>query len=132
MRPYPLYGANPKADSPRLPVRLRKRSEVEADEVVRALATIAFFDPRTVLSCGPGGLAAKSLDDLSAENRAGILEIAERVTKRGRTLRITFHDKVRALMALAKHLNLLSPQDPHAKRLVEIIVTGAQPNERTT
>jgi hypothetical protein len=47
--------------------------------------------------------------------------------KRGRTFRMTFHDKVRALIALAKHLNLVSPQDPHAKRPVEIIMAGAKP-----
>lgn len=81
-----------------------KRSDVEADQVLKSRAAIAFFDLRTVVSWGPEGLAVKGCDELSA----GVAEIVEKVTTRRRTLRIRCHDKVRALVALAKHLNLIS------------------------
>ena len=51
----------------------------------------------------------------------------QRVMKRRRTFRNVLQDKVRALIALAEHLNLVSPQDRHAKGPVEIIMAGEKP-----
>jgi hypothetical protein len=52
------------------------RSHIEADQVLKALAAIAFLDPRTVLSEGSEGLRVK--DEISPESRGAIAEVVER------------------------------------------------------
>lgn len=80
-----------------------RRVAVSADQVLTELAKIAFADPRDLMEWGPDGVRLRDSASLSAEQAAGVAEVAE---GSGGTLRLKKHDKVRALELIGRHLGM--------------------------
>ncbi|HEY4000532.1 MAG TPA: terminase small subunit [Candidatus Xenobia bacterium] len=83
--------------------------EVSGERLIQEYVRVAFQDPRAYLSWGPGDEKDPALvritpsKDLTPEQAAVVAGVEETVNERGiRTLRIKFHDKMRALEVLAK------------------------------
>lgn len=84
-----------------------KRTGITADRVLRELARIAFFDSTVVANVdGRGSVTLMPTDLLDADDRACISEISETITKDGGSVKVKYHDKLKALDILAKHLKL--------------------------
>ncbi len=84
---------------------LLERAEVTAERVLREVVRIAFADPRKLVH--PDGTPRKlqELDDDTAATIAS-MQFWEKADGR-RLLRIRLHDKIAALILLARHLGLL-------------------------
>ncbi len=80
-----------------------QRTEITADLVVAELAKIAFADPRDLMEWGPEGVTLKESALLTADQAAGVAEVAE---GSGRTVRLKKHDKVKALELLGRHIGM--------------------------
>jgi len=78
------------------------RTQVTADAVVRALAKVAFGDPRRLFTWGPGGVVLRDSAELTEAEAALVSEVSK---SRG-TRRVKLHCKLTALTALARHLGL--------------------------
>jgi phage terminase small subunit len=82
-----------------------RRTEIDADRVMREYAKLAFVDIRRLVKRGAdGGVELRDLWEMSEEDAAAITHLWR--TGRGRGLRIKLHDKRAALDALARHLGL--------------------------
>jgi phage terminase small subunit len=79
-----------------------ERTRIDADRVVEELARIAFSDLGRMVEWGPEGLVPRPPSQLAAADRAAIARIA----RRGDTMQIVLHDKIRALDALGKYFKL--------------------------
>jgi len=83
---------------------LARQNRLEAQQlteerIIDALSALAFFDPRSIISWGPGGKALITMSkDLTAEACYAIREII--VLKGG--IKFKFHDRHAALMDLAR------------------------------
>lgn len=80
-----------------------RRVAVSADQVLSELARIAFADPRDLMEWGPDGVRLRDSAGLTAEQAAGVAEVAE---GSGGALRLKKHDKVRALELIGRHLGM--------------------------
>jgi phage terminase small subunit len=80
----------------------KSRSMVTADRVLSELARIGFADVTQAVQVRRGRVKIKDTDDLAPDLRAALSEI--RQGREGTTVK--FHDKVRALESLSKHLGL--------------------------
>ena len=84
-----------------------KRTGITAERVLQELARIAFFDSTVVANVnGRGSVELMPTDMLGADDRACIAEISETTTKDGGSVKVKYHDKLKALDILAKHLKL--------------------------
>ena len=93
-----------------------KRTEIEADTVLRELARIAFSDIRDVVSWDADGLELKASDTLTVDAAATVKEIrsSKTTTTEDRGRRevervehvVKLYDKQRALVDLGRHLGL--------------------------
>jgi phage terminase small subunit len=92
-----------------------KRLQMEADAVLVGLARVAQFDPRKLFDEAGRLIPVQHLDADTALSVASV-EIEERTVKGGedgasatvRTRKIRANDRVRALVALARHHNLFA------------------------
>ncbi len=81
-----------------------KRTQVDADRVLREFARIAFADIRSFAEWDKNkGLTVKSLDQLSDDEAAAIAEVKDGPTGEKK---IKLHDKRKALESIARHLGL--------------------------
>jgi phage terminase small subunit len=78
--------------------RRAERTEITADRVIQEFAKIAFFNVKDVITWGDGGSYVR-LKPMEQVDGTLISEVKN--TENG--LSIKFHDKMRALEALAKH-----------------------------
>jgi len=101
--------------------KLAERTAVSAERVIREYARLAFVDPRSIFTWGPGGVAVKDSAELSADDAVCVLEVSHEVTEAGTKVRVKVHDKKAALEALAKHLGLFE-KDKEQKGPVAIRV----------
>ncbi|MGH7075443.1 MAG: terminase small subunit [Stellaceae bacterium] len=86
-----------------------RRTEIDADRVMREYAKLAFVDIRRLVKRGKdGGVELRDLWEISEEDAAAITHLWR--TGRGRGLRIKLHDKRAALDALARHLGVFGKQ----------------------
>lgn len=82
-----------------------RRTEIDADRVLREYAKLAFVDIRRLVKRGEdGGLELRDLWEMSDADAAAITHLWR--TGRGGGLRIKLHDKRAALDALARHLGM--------------------------
>lgn len=92
-----------------------ERARVRADTVLGELARVAFFDPGALVD-ETGAIIPLNRLDPATRAGMGAFEIAEfEATARapaGRRLRARPGEKVRALMALIKHLGIAAPPAP--------------------
>ena len=76
-----------------------EQQQLTEERIIDALSALAFFDPRSIISWGPGGKALITMSkDLTAEACYAIREIT--VLKGG--IKFKFHDRHAALMDLAR------------------------------
>jgi phage terminase small subunit len=86
-----------------------QRTQVTADEVIRALANIAFFDIRKIFEEDGTFKAIVDMD----EDTAAAIESVESTTRTDQygnsttTTKLKFHSKMSALDILARHLGML-------------------------
>jgi phage terminase small subunit len=76
---------------------------VSGERVVTELSRIGFADLTKAVYVEHGCLIVKDTADIPEDLRPAIAEISETVSKHGRTIKVRLHDKVAALLALAKH-----------------------------
>ena len=82
------------------------RVQLEADTVLRQLKSILTSDIRNYLEYGPGHVALKPSSELTPEQAACIAEVSETVSQTGGSVRLKFHDKLKALDMASRHLGL--------------------------
>jgi phage terminase small subunit len=104
----------------------REGMQVTAERVIRELARIAFADIGRIIHWSDKGLTVKPTDQLSAEDRAAIAEVA--VVKQGDRVaaRVTLHDKERALVALCRHLGLFNSASRYGVGTAETPAAAAE------
>jgi phage terminase small subunit len=85
-----------------------KRLDISADHVLEELARIAFADTTSAIRVEDGRVVVQDTDEMDENTRRAISEISETVTTNGGTLKVKFHDKVKALELLSRHLGILN------------------------
>jgi phage terminase small subunit len=80
------------------------RTGVNADRVIRELARVAFADPRSVFSWGPGGVTLNSSGEMAGDDAAVIAEVSET----GAGIKVKMFDKLKALELLGRHLGMFN------------------------
>ena len=83
-----------------------ERADINAIDVVRELARIAFSDLRRVVDWGPDGIVVKDSKTLSPQDARMVAEIEQREVNGVRTVRIKTWDKNKALNDLTKVLGM--------------------------
>lgn len=94
--------------------RLADKIDVDAERVIQEYARIAFARPDDVVRWEDGKLVLTDIDDLDDATLASIAEVTH--TASG-DIRIKFHDKAKALEALARHLDLFNRDN--TRRLID-------------
>jgi phage terminase small subunit len=82
-----------------------RRTNITADRVLEELARIAFADLGRVADWGPDGIQLKPASALCAGDTAALAFIS--FGGRHKMQRIRMHDKIGALVALARHVGVL-------------------------
>ena len=85
-----------------------ERVEITQDMVLRELARVAFADTTSAVRIEGGRVVVQDTDEMDENTRRAISEISETKTLNGGTLKIKFHDKVKALELLSRHLGILN------------------------
>lgn len=83
-----------------------ERTRVTRDKIIRELARIAFSNPSEVVDFGFNGVELKESLFLDRDSMASIREVTEKRTSTGLSVSIKFHDKIKALELLGKHMNM--------------------------
>ena len=83
-----------------------------AERVILEFVRIAFADISDYAEVGPDGVAIRDIAGLTPDQTAAIAEVTENRTTRGATIRFKLHDKLGALNALARHLDLSPIANP--------------------
>lgn len=89
-----------------------KRTEIEADRVVKELALIGFANMLDYISID-NGQARIDLSRLSPDQAAAIHEIKTEHMESGQRTKIRLADKLRALTKLGEHLGMFSQTQKH-------------------
>lgn len=106
---YQLLQKTPVQDAIAAAQEIReKRLDITADRVVAELARLAFADTTTAVRIEGGRVVVQDTDEMDENTRLAISEISETVTTNGGTLKVKFHDKVKALELLSRHLGILN------------------------
>ncbi len=107
---------------------LEKRAErcrIDGDQVLQELAKVAFANPRNVAKWSARTIEVRNSEDLDENTAAAVQEITQYHTKKGSYVKVKLYDKLPALIALARHLNLLNPEFRKMERPVEINIYDA-------
>ncbi len=89
----------------------KKRSSpnrIRADRVLEELARVAYANCGDYSTWGPDGVELKNSQELTEEQTAAVAEVSQTTTRYGGTVRIKYHDKIRALELLSKHLGMFA------------------------
>ena len=84
----------------------QERTLISQDRVIEELARIAFGDQRKIASWNSDGVTLVDSALLTDAEAAMVAEVVETRTKDGGTMRVKFHDKIKALELLGKHLGM--------------------------
>lgn len=88
-----------------------RRTEITQDRVLSEIAKVAFSNIGDIMDWSDAGIRLRNSNDLSKDQKAAISSIKEKVTDgegfSTKTLEVRFHDKIKSLELLAKHLGLL-------------------------
>jgi phage terminase small subunit len=102
-----------------------RRTDIDADRVMREYAKLAFCDIRRLATWGKDGVELRPHTEITEDDAAAIVELSR--TGKSQGARIKIHDKRAALDALARHLGVFAKDDgPHGRDLR----TGAETRAR--
>ena len=101
----------------RLIAERSRRTEVNADRVIRELAHIAFADMTDVMDVATSDIRS----DISRDASAAVARIKRRMTANGVECEIHMHDKNRALELLGKHLGLFA-ENVRLQQVLPVII----------
>jgi phage terminase small subunit len=83
-----------------------RRTETDADRVLREYAKLAFADIRRLATWGKAGVELREHTEISDDDAAAIVELSR--TGKNTGARIKIHDKRAALDALARHVGVFA------------------------
>ena len=106
--------------------RLAKH-EIRAERVLAELSRVAYSDMRDYVEWGPDGVRLKPSSELSDLAAVAVAEVSETTTKDGGSLKFKLHDKLGALVGLAKHLRLLDGEGADTTRPIQVNIGVAGP-----
>ena len=107
-----------------------QRLEVAADNVVKELAKVAFFDLCRIVTIEKNGIKIKETENISADDRCALADIHDTTTRSGGySRRVKAHDKLRALELLGRHLGMFTDrvETPGAPDSISIQYRRAKP-----
>jgi phage terminase small subunit len=106
-----------------------KRTEIEADRVIKELVLIAFSNICNYVDFGPQGAKLKDLSEIPDESARAIKHVKQSFTSdNGGPFNIKMHNKLLALDMLAKHLGMYQEKDDNRK-LIKNTSTQSSPIE---
>ena len=108
-----LANRNIQAAISRAQVERKERLEIEADDVIRRLATILFSDITDYVTWSNGKIRLRPERDLSENKMAAVHSLTQ--GQHGITIRM--HDKIRAAELLGKHLGMFKERNEVDLRL---------------
>ncbi|QIL41015.1 terminase small subunit [Pedobacter sp. HDW13] len=116
---------------------LQASTNITQQRVLEEYAKIAFVDIREVFETDGGIHNVKQLDDFTAGAISSIESIEEKFqgVTIGTVRKVKFHDKIRALDALGKHLGLFLADNKQKEAVNHVTVNlggGVNPDEATT
>jgi len=127
-----LIKSNIRSEIDRIIAQRAARVGISVERVLQEYARIAFFNPTTVVSVTEKGtVLITPTDELDEDDSACIAEVSSKETLFGADVKIKFHDKLRALDTLAKHLRIVN--DPSVGEVVESfaeVMTAAKERAR--
>jgi phage terminase small subunit len=83
-----------------------KRTQVDADKVIRELARVAFSDAQDYVTVTSEGVTTNPSSKWTEDQSRAVQFISEKMSQFGRQITIKTHDKMKALDSLAKHFKL--------------------------
>ena len=83
-----------------------KRLEISTDNVLQEIARIAFADPSLVMSWDNNGITLKPSTTLTEDVKAAVASVVQQRSRFGLTMEVKFHDKLKALEMLGRHLRM--------------------------
>ena len=83
-----------------------KRLEISSDHVLQEIARIAFADPSLVMSWDNNGITLKASVTLAEDVKAAVASVVQQRSRFGLTMEVKFHDKLKALEMLGRHLKM--------------------------
>ncbi len=99
---------------------INKRSEASAEKVIRELSKIAFSNVKDVLRWDGRSITVLPSTEIPDDVAACIASVQE---QKDGSIKVTFHDKVRALEQLGKHFGLYEqPTDADTNRPINVFV----------
>lgn len=87
------------------------KTNITAERILEEYARIAFANSGDFFTWTEGAVELVPSDDLTDEQKAAVAEVSQTVTENGGSIKLKLHDKLKALEALAKHLNLFTGED---------------------
>lgn len=87
--------------------KLASEATDRRERILRELERIAFATPADVAKWGPNGVVLLESDTLTPDQLAAVASVSSRETKDSLSYSFKMHDKLGALMALAKLLGLM-------------------------
>lgn len=103
-----------------------RRTGVNADQVVRELARVAFVDPTQIIDFN----TAKLQDNISADDRAVLAGVKVKSSDKGTEYEIKIADKIRALELLGKHVGLFEKGGAeNEKSFVDAFLQATSPTQ---
>ena len=91
-----------------------ERTEITQDEVLRALAQMAFSNMEDYATWGAAGVVIGESTGLSRDQAGAVQEVSEHPTKYGKVLKFKLHDRCPALNLLGKHLGMFPDRLAHS------------------
>ena len=108
--------------------RREKRTQVDADRVIKELARIAFASIGDLVKWNADTVSLVDSEDLSDDDKAAVTEIVRTETPNGPNLKIKLADKLAALEKLGRHLGMFQGKnlsvDPEERAILQKFLDG--------
>ena len=85
---------------------LLENTKISTERILIELSVIAFSNICDYLTWGPRGIYVKDLKDIPSDKTSAIKNVSFIVCKCGKRVRLTLHNKIKALEILGKYLDL--------------------------
>jgi len=114
--------------------KLSEETGITAKRVIEEYAKIAFVDIREAFSVDNGLHDVRQIDDSTAAALSSVetFEVRQDGMVIGHTRKVKFHDKIRALEALGKHLGVFEKDNEQKKTALVNVINlgnGVKPSE---